>query len=182
MKKIIFSVVMALMLVSLIAVPAFAAPMGKVVPANANPNNLYLYEKDANAGWAIVTGGAWGKYNYKLSGTGVDTAVSGVFNGHGLVADENYSLIYYPETRTTWPWGVVIIGSGMADTNGNVHITGTGIIGVPDSHSDPLDIDYYPDELGDKIWLVLSSDLIDSVITGWNPAEYLFEQKLINTP
>lgn len=183
MRKIILSVVLALTSVSLITVPVFAAPMGKAIPANNNPNNLYLYEKDPVSDWAIVSGGAWGKYNFKLSGTGEDTAISGRFNGHGLVAGESYSLIYYPEVAPNpWPaggWEVVIIGSDTANAGGNVHITGTAIIGEPD---DQPSVGDYIGQTGDKIWLVLSSDLTDSVMTGWNPTEYLFEQKLINTP
>jgi len=65
-----------------------------------------------------------------------------------------------------------VIGSGTANAGGNVNIAGTGIIGIPDQQ--PNGVDY-----GDKIWLVLSSDLTGSVITGWNPSEYLFEHNLI---
>jgi len=166
---------------SLVAAPAVMAKGKHGQAGKSNVGHLYLYEKDPTD-WSIIDGGAWGKFNYKLSGTGTNTAVSGVFNGHGLVADEDYSLIYYPETRTTWPWGVVVIGSGTANTGGNVHITGTATIGVSDSHDDPLDIDYYPDELGDKIWLVLTDDIVGGSLSGWNPTEYLFENNLINTP
>jgi hypothetical protein len=181
MKKIILSVVMALTMISLIAVPAFAAPMGKAIPANTKSQNLYLYEKAAD--WTIVTGGAWGKYNFKLSGTGEATTISGVFNGHKLVAGQSYSLIYYPEVAPNpWPaegYAVVVIGSGKANRGGNVNIKGTAVIGVPDGQPAVGD---YIGKTGDKIWLVLSSDLTGSVITGWNPSEYLFESKLINTP
>ena len=182
MRKGILSLILGLTVVAVAAVPVLAAPMGKAIPANKNPQNLYLYEKDP-ADWAIVAGGAWGKYNFSLSGTGDDTAISGVFNGHGLVADGAYSLVYYPEVAPNpWPaggWEVVVIGEGVADADGNVHITGTAIIGAPDAQPAVGD---YVGQTGDKIWLVLSSDLTDSVMTGWNPTEYLFEQKLVNTP
>jgi len=182
MRKAVLSILLGLTVVALFAAPVFAAPMGKAIPANNNPQNLYLYEKDP-ADWTIVAGGAWGKYNYKLSGTGDDTTISGVFNGHGLVADESYSLIYYPEVAPNpWPaggWGVVVISNGTADADGNVHLTGTAVIGGPDSQPNVGD---YIGQTGDKIWLVLSSDLTGSVMTGWNPTEYLFEQKLVNTP
>jgi len=183
MKKLLMLVIAVVVVGSLMAAPVLAA--GKSSPAGqSNIGHLYLYEKNP-ADWSIVDGGAWGKFNYKLSVAGVDgvdTTVSGVFNGHGLVADESYSLIYYPETRTTWPWPVVVIGSGTANKGGNVHIKGTATIGGPDSHNDPLDIDYYPDELGDKIWLVLTDDIVGGSLTLWNPTEYLFENNLINTP
>jgi hypothetical protein len=183
LKKVILSVLLAAVAVSLVAVPVFAAPMGKAIPANNNPQNLYLYEKDPDANWAVVAGGAWGKYNYKLSGTGDQTSISGVFNGHGLTVGDNYSLIYYPEVAfNPWPaggYGVVIIGSAIADIGGNVHITGTATIGSPDNQPAVGD---YIGQTGNKIWLVMSSDLTGSVMTAWNPAEYLFENKLINTP
>ncbi len=158
--------------------------MGKLIPANNNPQNLYLYEKDP-ADWTIVEGGAWGKYNYKLVGTGKDTAISGVFNGHGLIAGKEYSLIYYPEVAPNpWlkgGWKVVIIGSAKANAGGNVNIKGTAKIGVPDNQHTIGD---YVSQKGDKIWLVLSSDINSTTdnMTGWHPTEYLFEQKLINTP
>jgi len=181
MKKIILSVVLALMLVSLIAVPVFAAPAG-----NSNTGHLYLYEKDTS--WTVVPGGAWGKFNYKLSVAGVDgvnTTVSGVFNGHGLDAAVGYSLIYYPETVVD-PWTappvVQLIGSDTANKGGNVHIAGTAIIGGPDTQPTVGD---YIGQTGDKIWLVLSSDLDTTgdvtTMIGWTPAEYLFEDNLINT-
>ena len=180
MKKFLMVAIVLAVAASLVATPVLA---GKNGPAGkSNVGHLYLYEKNP-ADWSIVDGGAWGKYNYKLSGTGADTTVSGVFNGHGLVADESYSLIYYPEVAPNpWPatgWGVVVLGIGTANTGGNVHIKGTGTIGVPDSQPTVGD---YVGQTGDKIWLVLSSDLTGSVMTGWTPAEYLFERSLINTP
>ncbi len=181
MKKLLTLAILLVIIASLIATPVLAK--GKDGQAGkSNTGHLYLYEKNP-VDWSIVDGGAWGKYNYKLSGTAANTAISGVFNGHGLVADESYSLIYYPEVAPN-PWlaggyAVVVIGSGKANTGGNVHIKGTGIIGDPDDQ--PLVGDYIGQK-GDKIWLVLSSDLTGSVMTGWTPAEYLFERSLINTP
>jgi len=44
----------------------------------------------------------------------------------------------------------------------------------------------YPTETSDeysgegaKIWLVLSSDMSGTTLQGWNPADYLFEEKLL---
>ena len=140
------------------AMPALAAPAGKDSPANDNPNNLYLYQKDAS--WDIVWAGAWGKYNYKLSGT----TISGPFNGHGLVPGTGYTLVEY----NGWP-SVTVIGSGVADTAGDVHIAGTANLG-PGGET-----------LGKyKIWLVLSSDLTGTNINWpWHPDAYLFEHNLI---
>ena len=159
MKKLILVATMCVALVSLLAAPVvMAAPGGKDNPANDNPQNLYLYEKDAS--WNIVWGGAWGKYNYSLSGT----TITGPFNGHGLVPGTNYTLIYYPEPQTTWPWPVVTIGSGTADADGNVHIAGSANLNVSS---------------GIKIWLVLTGDIVSGKLSGWNPTKYLFEHNLI---
>ena len=180
MKKILTSLLIALMVVSLLTVPVLAA--GKNGPAGkSNVGHLYLYEKDS-ADWSVVEGGAWGKYNFKLSGDGDETEVSGVFNGHNLTPEIEYSLIYYPEVAPN-PWpaegvAVIVIGSGIANDEGNVHITGTAVIGSPD---DQPTVGDYVGETGDKIWLVLTSDLTDGNMTGWNPNEYLFESALINT-
>ena len=182
MKKILILVVVVAMMTALIAAPVMAA--GKNGQSGkSNVGHVYLYEKDAD--WEAVAGGAWGKYNYKLSGEGAGTMVSGVFNGKGLVAGCDYSLIYYPEVAPNpWPAGgtaVVVIGSDTANKGGNVHITGTACIGGPDKQPAIGD---YPGMTGDKIWLVLSSDITTGppdMITGWNPSEYLFEGALINT-
>ena len=179
MKKFLIIAVVVAMMTALIAAPVMAA--GKNGPSGkSNVGHVYLYEKDPTT-WDIVEDGAWGKYNYKLSGEGDLTEVSGVFNGHGLDADVDYSLIYYPEVAPN-PWlaggyNVTVIGSSMANEDGDVHITGTAVIGGPDTQ--PV-IGDYEGETGDKIWLVLSSDLTGSVMTGWTPGEYLFESALIN--
>ncbi len=172
-------VVVVAMLTALIAAPVMAA--GKNGPSGkSNVGHVYLYEKNPTD-WTIVEDGAWGKYNYKLSGEGELTEVSGVFNGHGLDADVDYSLIYYPEIAPN-PWPaeglpITVIGNGIANEEGDVHITGTAVIGVADTQPETGD---YIGLTGDKIWLVLSSDLTGSVMTGWTPGEYLFESALIN--
>jgi len=182
MKKIVVIGLAVILVLGLCAAPVLAkGPTGK--SGNSNTGHVYLFEKDPTD-WSIVDGGPWGKYNYKLSGSGAATVISGVFNGHGLVVDEDYSLIYYPEVAPNpWPVGgyqVVVLGSGTANVDGNVHIAGAGTIGGPDTQ--PLVGDYVG-ETGDKIWLVLSSDLsATGVMTGWTPTEYLFEEDLINTP
>ena len=180
MKKFLLILVVVAMMIALIAAPVMAA--GKNGQSGkSNIGHLYLYEKNPTD-WTIVEDGAWGKYNYKLSGEGELTEVSGVFNGHGLDADVDYSLIYYHEiAHNPWPaegLPVEVIGSGMANEDGDVHITGTAVIGLPDTQPETGD---YRGLTGDKIWLVLSSDLTDSVMIGWNPSEYLFEDDLINT-
>lgn len=112
-------------------------------------SQLYLYEKDSN--WDIVEDGAWGKLIMKKNGF--------VFNGHGLVPGESYSLLDNAE------WGVTVEveATGTADKNGNLHLSGDSLIDGGDSG---------------KVWLVLSDD-VDTQMTAWNPTEYLFEYNLI---
>ena len=159
--KIWRSVIAIILIVTLLligAVPALAIKGDS--PANDNPNNLYLYQKDADAAWGIVWDGAWGKYNYSLS----STVITGPFNGHGLAPGTNYTLIEYDG----WP-NVTVIGSGVADASGDVHITGTVDVGTGGEVLDKY-----------KIWLVLSSDINASgALAGWNPSQYLFEHNLI---
>ena len=179
MKKFLVLVLVVAMMAALVVTPVMAA--GKNGQSGkSNVGHVYLYEKDAD--WEIVADGAWGKYNYKLNGAGNSTEVSGVFNGHGLEVGVDYSLIYYPEVAPNpWPadgFAVIVIGSGLSNEDGDVHITGTAVVGAPDTQPDEGD---YIGETGDKIWLVLSTDLTGSVMTGWNPSEYLFESALINT-
>src|SRR6056297_1346023 len=78
-------------------------PAGK-----SNIGHLYLYEKTEAVGeWEIVPDGAWGKMKYNRSGAEFDF----VFNAHGLVAGESYTLIYYPDP---WPGeGLICLGSGI---------------------------------------------------------------------
>lgn len=134
---------------------------------NSHIAHLYLYEKDL--GWGILEDGAWGKMKYNLSGEMFEF----VFNGHGLEAGSDYTLINYPD-----PWhgnGLICLGSGTANKGGEVHI------------ADSCDIDFLPVVLDDnfpdgvKIWLVLSNDVDRDAqkMVGWKPEEYLFEHNLI---
>ncbi|HEY96498.1 MAG TPA: hypothetical protein G4O15_16345 [Dehalococcoidia bacterium] len=165
MKKIIISLVIALTVVALLVAPAMAA--GKNGPAGkSNIAHLYLYEKDPGT-WEIVEGGAWGKMKYNLSGENFDF----VFNGHGLIPGEDYTLIYYPDP---WPGtGLICLGSGTANGGGNVNIKNsvdTGDLPIADDANS-----------GAKIWLILDSDLDceSGVWSAWQPTEYLFEYDLI---
>jgi hypothetical protein len=166
MKKYLILVLIVLLIGALV-IGVLAAKPGNVPHGPAGGSNIahaYLYEKDEN--WDIVEGGAWGKMKYNLSGSEFDF----VFNGHGLEPETDYTLIYYPES---WP-DVICLGNETTDDEGNVHIEDSIEI---DTHlpacDDPNTFD--DDTPGAKIWLVLSDDVVGSVMTGWNPAEYLFE-------
>ena len=76
------------------------------------------------------------------------------------------------------PMKVVEINGNMA----KVELSGTfRMIGLDIIDSLP-EVGDYVDQMGDKIWLVKTDDITSGNLTGWNPAEYLFESALINTP
>lgn len=130
--------------------------------------HLYFFEKDPET-WEVVDGGARGKMKYNLTGYEFDF----VFNGHALEPDYDYTLIYYPDP---WPGdGLICLGEGTADYDGNVHIKNVINTGSMPSMAD----ENYPD--GAKIWLVLSNDIDCAAqsMFGWNPMEYLFEYDLM---
>ena len=164
MKKFLVVLVASVVLLSLVVVPALAGKHGPAGKSNAA--HLYLYEKDPVT-WEIVEGGAWGKMNYKLSGS----TFNFVFNGHGLEVGSDYTLMYYPDP---WPGnGLICLGSGIGNEGGNVHIMGAVDTGDLPARGD--------ENLGAKIWLVLSADVdcVAANMVGWNPTEYLFEYDLI---
>ena len=168
MKKYLILVLIVL-LIGALFIGVLAAKPGNVPHGPAGGSNIahaYLYEKDAN--WDIVEGGAWGKMKYNQSGSTFDF----VFNGHGLVPETEYTLIYYPDP---WPGdGLICLGIGTANDDGDVHIADS----VPLTEDLPIAGD---ENDGAKIWLVLSDDVDceDAVMTGWTPIEYLFEYDLI---
>src|SRR3989344_19741 len=155
-KKAIVSSAAAVALLMASAIPALAVkPNGpSAVNGLAHPgqaSQLYLYEKDAN--WNAVEGGAWGKMTF-----GDEFFV---FNGHELTPGEEYSLINYVDP---WPGTTsALLASGTADADGNIHLSGD-----------------LTSVLSGKVWLVLSSDFTEGTgMTGWHPAENLFEYKVI---
>ena len=151
-----------LSLIAVIIVPVIAKGPSKQA-GKSNIAHLYLHEKDP-ATWEIVDDGAWGKMKYNLSGSEFDF----VFNGHALEPGKDYTLIYYPDP---WPGtGLINLGSGIANEEGDVHIAESVDTGDLPAERDEND--------GAKIWLILSSDC-ERVMIGWNPTEYLFEYDLI---
>ena len=153
MKKILLmSLIMSIMLVaSVMAVkPTPAADNG--LNDNGKASQLYLFEKNPSD-WSIVDDGAWGKMMYKSD--------SFVFNGHGLEAGEEYTLIRYTDP---WPGTPVkCLSNGVSNNGGNLNLAGEILEGGP------------------KVWLVLSDDVdcTTELMTGWNPSEYLFEYNVI---
>ena len=157
MKKAIIGLVVSLMLVMTVAM-AVPKPVSTYEPyaKNNGPagkskmSHLYLIEKNPSD-WTIVKDGAWGKRSFDSD--------SFVFNGHGLEAATDYTLIRYTDP---WPGSPVCLASGTSNDEGDVHLSDAIQTGGP------------------KVWLVLSSDVNCGVgMTGWNPTEYLFEYDLI---
>jgi hypothetical protein len=160
------TMMIALLAVPVFAVSVFAAPWETYEPyakgqGKAGKSDIYhgyLVQKEDFSGvpgWTIVEGGAWGKLTIKQKG-------EFVFNGHGLVDGTTYELIIY---KDPWPGDdSVLLGTGTADEDGNVHIKGDISLGT-----------------NDKIWLVLSADFDEdeTEMIGWSPVDYLFEYDVL---
>jgi len=84
------------------------------------------------------------------------------FEARDLIPDTDYTLIEYPEPQTTWPWPIVRIAHGVSTNGGTLELSAD-----------------YQLKVGYKYWLVLTSDLVDDTISGWQPSKYLFEHELI---
>lgn len=154
----IFVVLVTVALLVMIATPAFAVkPNGPAAynglnKGNSNVHHLELYEKDSE--WAPVVGGAFGRMSFNT--------VKGTFtaNGHELEPNTEYALIRYMDT---WP-NAYVLARATSDDYGNIHLAGDW------------------GTWADKFWIVLGSnvsgeagDTTVDTMTGWNPAEYLFE-------
>jgi len=84
---------------------------------------------------------------YNISGPEFDF----VFNGHGLVPGDDYTLIYYPDP---WPVnGLICLGSGTVNEEGDIHIAAS----VDTGDLPAVEDENYPE--GAKIFLVLSDDV-----------------------
>lgn len=162
-RFLVVAVMAALLLVSA-ALPAFAAKSG--MAGKSKVGHLYLFTKTptlAGTPWTVVPG-PWGKMTYKICPQ--KTLPRFVFNGHGLLAGHSYTLLNY----TGFASQQNILGSGVADEFGNVHIKG--------SYKKALTSETPPDAVtpGAKIWLVDSSLLSsEGMFIGWDTTMILFE-------
>lgn len=181
-KTIILISLLVLSLISIVPVLA-AKPENKPNKAANNGlakgknDHLYLYEKDPEK-WEIVEEPAWAKMNINTNNNKF------VCNAHKLEPQTEYALICYQDP---WPGSEsLILGTGTADEDGNVHIKGTIDYDAIPFYQYDTDGDEELDTEGTKIWLVLLSDiqpadiLEDTEMTAWQPTEYLFEFDLIN--
>jgi hypothetical protein len=144
--------------------------------------------------WPIFPGNhRWGQLKYSLWGLEFEFS----FQGHNLLPDRNYTLIYYPDP---WPGkGLICLGSsktpaangkrghgghGGQGKNGAIEIHGDVNIGtsLPASYDANFNPVSPSGAVGAKIWLVLSDDVQCTKPTqmlNWNPTAYLFENNLI---
>lgn len=141
-------------------------------PDNQWPSSMRLLrlENKNDAGeWLIKEDDTYGILTFDCSSPTFDYT----FEGYGL-ADVEYDLIYYADG---WPGDNpgFLIGSGTA-SGGRLSLSGNVDIGFDLPHSSDGN---YPD--GAKIWLVTAADYDESTtkMTAWNPADYLFETRLI---
>ena len=132
---------------------------GTLVMSNKDPN------RPVKDGW-FVLGTKTGTLTYGVK----DSKFNYSFTGTAPLASTNYSLIMYEEpfsfpAASGWPRTVKILGAGTTDGSGSITL------------SDSIDTG---DMLNAKIWLVKTSDLTGSTLSGWSPADYLFETGMID--
>ena len=129
-----------------------------------------LGDKTGEPDWRIKTETTvGGTLNYGVK----DSKFNFSFTGEVTLANTNYSLIVYEEPWSTplsavvWPRPVIVLGSAVSDVAGNVNIPNTSV-------------ELGGNLLNAKIWLVKTADLSSNTISGWNPADYLFDTGLID--
>jgi hypothetical protein len=160
MKKYLVCALVVLFIAGLVTAAVAAPKPGDYMPnwkppkSQSNIAHLYFYEKDDN--YVVIDGGAWGKMKYNLSGSTFDF----VFNGHGVLPNTDYTLIYYPDP---WPGsGLICLAQGWSTAGGEIHLA--------DSVETNSDLPIMGDtNLGAKIWLVTSGyvDCTNQVMSGW---------------
>lgn len=126
----------------------------------------------------VDTGYKWnvnGKniHNFKLTYTGKNSgySVTCIDDVCSSNASQTFNLTVGLGTGEVWPHPVKIIASGWTNEFGTAYFDGE------------FDFDQIPWAIdtndGAKIWLVLSEDLSGETLVGWNPANYLFENELL---
>jgi len=139
-------------------------------PSPEWPSDMRVLRLENKNPWDPITGdGIYGILTYDCKKTTFDYT----FEGYGL-DDVAYDLIYYADP---WPGDHpgALIGSGTA-SGSRLSLSGNPDLGM--DLPDPADWNH-PD--GAKIWLVTASDYNETTkeMTAWNPADYLFEMRLI---
>jgi hypothetical protein len=159
-RKTMFYVFAALLMLAIAVAPVAAA---------GNAQFVNLVEKDG--AWNPVPDGASGKMMYKYNPN-----LMFVFNAEGVVPDTAYTLINYNDNA--WGGAEVILGSGVSDEFGVIHIKG--------AFSEELEFTTYTSGeysgSGAKVWLVPTSAMVGTQLNAWTPSAFLFETSLIPEP
>ena len=106
---------------SLIALPVLAikpaGPSAKNGLTKGKNIHLYLYQKNPDyEEWPIIEDPAWAKININQQKDKF------VCNAHKLIPETEYAIICYKD-----PWPGIdseLLGTGIADEEGNIHIKG----------------------------------------------------------
>ena len=169
MKRWSIGILVVAMIVSIGSV-AFARNGLNDYAGKSDVEHLYLYEKDITD-WTVVPDGAYGKavFNWKH--------VNVAFEGHGLAAETDYSLIFYSEVADGG-WDehkIQIISSGTSTVEGDLQLCRTAF---------EINVPLMEDPAGAiKVWLVPSASIIDAETLGWtNPEMFLFESRMLVPP
>lgn len=98
----------------------------------------------------------FGKMVYNRSGEYLEY----IFNGHNLLPNTNYNLIYYPEK----PIGLICIGEGVSNNGGELNISEKNIYitSIPfntDINGNTQTTTYEDGTTGGKIWLLPSEQV-----------------------
>lgn len=141
-----------------------------MIMAPVSGATLNLVEKNPTT-WEELDGNT-GTFDYTCDGF--------TFTASGLDHSADYELISYAEP---YPGvGSNILGSGRTDENGSIVITGSSewasdlVINTYDANAEGD----YKNTTGAKVWLIKPADFDGAKFSVWNPAEYLFDQNLIN--
>ena len=192
-RKIGFLIALVAML-SMLLVPAGALADDINLGAVVYDKALTLDNKDSSSvPYQAISDLIGGTLLYNDSGASFAWSLTATV----AVADVDYALIYYADKPDRFnDWG----GNNPGRLLGTIHASGNSISAsgtayFPFDLPCPLDAnqfeynygtvaqggtgDGYINNHGAKIWLVLASDYVGGVLTGWNPDSYLFETDLI---
>ncbi len=138
-----------------------------------NTRTMRLENKDGN--WNPIIDGTYGDLTYSLAGPTFDYS----FKAYGLMSGGHYNLIYYPD-----PWGspktiVLIGGTIIADSTGNIDTGNQSVELGMDLPNSTLGFDNnYP--AGAKVWLVPSANLSGNQFNWTGITNLLLEMGWVN--
>ena len=168
MKNILIGILGIIILISIFPIfninaEGLSKPSGTSIKAT-----LYLYGNNNE----------FGKMIYNRSGQYLEY----VFNGHNLLPNTKYNLIYYPQKEV----GLICIGEGVSNNGGELNITEKEIhiTSIPfnsDINGNTQTTTYEDGTTGGKIWLVPSNQVNcnQMYFTTNTPTNILYEDTLI---